>query len=192
MRKRTSSSGPQGLGSGRGRAGPSGASGWGWGCGCGWGWGCGGSVEPWPPLSCAPMFCRRTGPSGAGPTARHPCPAPPRWGPPLTSQRRSPGSEQSQRGSPFPARQRRCVWRHRRPDVTAHEPRPLSAWEGFRTQGRGPTYPTPPTSNRPNLPPSPGAPPREQLGDDGIRHNYPRLPKPGSTRTQGPKAKGGR
>lgn len=168
MRKRTSSSGPQGLGSGRGRSGPSGASGWGWGCGwaCGWGcgWGCGGSVEPWPPLSCAPMF----------------------------SQRRSPGSEQSQRGSPLPARQRRCVWRHWRPDVTAHEPRPLGAWEGFRTQGRGPTYPTPPTSNQPNLPPSPGAPPREQLGDDGIRPNYPHLSKPGSSRTQGPKVKGRR
>lgn len=57
MRKRTSSSGPQGLGSGWGCPGPSGAagwsSGWGWGSGwgSGWGWGCAGSAVPKPLLS---------------------------------------------------------------------------------------------------------------------------------------------
>ena len=52
MRKRTSSSGPQGLGSGWGRSGASGASGW------GWGWACTGSGAPWPPLSRAPIVCK--------------------------------------------------------------------------------------------------------------------------------------
>lgn len=54
MRKRTSSSGPQGLGSGWGRSGASGAPGWGWG----WGWACTGSGAPWPPLSRAPIVCK--------------------------------------------------------------------------------------------------------------------------------------
>lgn len=52
MRKRTSSSGPQGLGSGWGRSGASGAPGW------GWGWACTGSGAPWPPLSRAPIVCK--------------------------------------------------------------------------------------------------------------------------------------
>lgn len=54
MRKRTSSSGPQGPGSGWGRSGAAGAPGWGWG----WGWGCTGSGAPWPPLSRPPMVCK--------------------------------------------------------------------------------------------------------------------------------------
>lgn len=82
MRKRTSSSGPQGPGSGWGRSGASGAPGWGWGWG--WGWGCTGSGAPWPPLSRAPMVCKEK-PLGAGPAARNPVfPPPPRPDPHLS------------------------------------------------------------------------------------------------------------
>ena len=124
------------------------------------------------------MFCRTRGPSGTGRAARHPRPGPARPEPPLTSHRPSRRSE-SQRQPPLPARLRSAVWKDWRRDATAHEPRPPTASdEGFRAQGRGPANPTPPTSNRPNPPRSPGAPPREQLGDAWGRPSYPCLSSP--------------
>lgn len=79
MRKRTSSSGPQGLGSGWGRSGASGAPGW------GWGWACTGSGAPWPPLSRAPIVCKEK-PLDAGQLheTRSSRPATPRPDPPLS------------------------------------------------------------------------------------------------------------
>lgn len=77
MRKRTSSSGPQGLGSGWGRSGASGAP--------GWGWACTGSGAPWPPLSRAPIVCKEK-PLDAGQLheTRSSRPATPRPDPPLS------------------------------------------------------------------------------------------------------------
>lgn len=112
--------GPQGLGSGRGRAGSSGAAGWGWGC-------AGAAAAPW---SSGHRSAER--PCSAGGQARQvragctpPCPAPP-WGPPspfATPEPRVGTSPSASLRSPLASEA--PSGRHlRRPDVTAHEPRP--------------------------------------------------------------------
>lgn len=114
------------------------------------------------------MFCRRTGPSGAGAGCTPPLPRPtPSGARPLTSQRRGRGSEPSQRGSALAARQRGTVRRHWRPDVTAHEPPPKRLGR-FQGAGAGPSMrPHPPATGH-ACPQVPG-PPHSQLE---IRPNY--------------------
>lgn len=136
MRKRTSSSGPQGPGSGWGRSGASGAPGWGWGWGSGWGWGCTCSGAPWPPLSRAPMVCKER-PSGVGQphATQPPRPAParpcPHLAPPEPRVSRIPAPASGLR------KQRSDAGRGWRRDLTARRPRPSPRPAQRRSTSRG-------------------------------------------------------
>lgn len=118
MRKRTSSSGPQGPGSGPGRSGPSGAA--------GWGWGRAGSAAPSLPLSRAPMVCRSKARQVLGQVLGQPysTPSSPPSGPHLARSSGSSGRENPSAGlqPPSSARLRSCAGRGWRRDVTALPP----------------------------------------------------------------------
>lgn len=167
MRKRTSSSGPQGPGSGWGRSGASGAPGWGWGWGwgSGWGWGCTCSGAPWPPLSRAPMVCKER-PSGVGQphATQPPRPAParpcPHLAPPEPRVSRIPAPASGLR------KQRSDAGRGWRRDLTARRPRPPPARRSAAPHpGGGPGRPDSTHQPPANAAPTSRGPPRTQPGD---------------------------